>query len=158
VEVGEFVTARPADREVHDDVAEVLVRYATGIDTRDWTLFRTCFADDCQLDYGAHGVWNDPDAFTEYFEKVHAPYGHSLHRITNHAVRFNSEGVTARSYFDAIVMFADNKQVQARAAGYYDDDLTRTDQGWKIANRKVVLVDRSVVQQTDRTTDATAEG
>jgi hypothetical protein len=34
------------DREVREDVTEVLVRYATGIDTRDWELFRSCFTDD----------------------------------------------------------------------------------------------------------------
>ena len=145
------MSALRVDREVHQDVAEVLVRYATGIDRRDWTLFRTCFADDCQVDYGMVGVWNDPDTFTEYFEQLHAPFGHTMHRITNHVVTANGEGVTARSYFDVIVMYADNVHVRTRAAGYYDDELKRTDHGWKIANRKVVLVDRTVAQQSDQT-------
>ena len=44
------------DREVRQDVADVLVRYATGIDRRDWTQFRSCFTEDCQADYGDIGV------------------------------------------------------------------------------------------------------
>ena len=28
------------------------MRYATGVDTRDWELLRSCFADDCPVDYG----------------------------------------------------------------------------------------------------------
>ncbi len=40
------------DREVRQDIAEVLVRYATGIDRRDWALLRSCFTDDCEADYG----------------------------------------------------------------------------------------------------------
>ena len=39
------------DRDAEQDIAEVIVRYATGIDTRDWDLFRTCFTDDVQADY-----------------------------------------------------------------------------------------------------------
>ena len=39
-------------RSDHDLITDVLVRYATGIDTRNWPLFRTCFTDDVQADYG----------------------------------------------------------------------------------------------------------
>jgi len=49
----DFVTV---DRDVRADVADVLVRYATGIDQRDWALFRTCFTEDCEADYGGIGV------------------------------------------------------------------------------------------------------
>ena len=50
------------------DVAEVLVRYATGIDRRDWTLFRSCFTADCDIDYGDIGVWHGADAITAYMD------------------------------------------------------------------------------------------
>jgi hypothetical protein len=53
------------DRSDHELIGEVLVRYATGIDTKDWSLFRTCFTDDVLADYGDIGVWNG-DAITEY--------------------------------------------------------------------------------------------
>ena len=46
------------EREDRQDISEVLVRYATGIDRRDWPLFRTVFTDDCELDYGEIGTWH----------------------------------------------------------------------------------------------------
>ena len=45
-----MTSARDATRHARDDVAEVLIRYGTGIDRRDWTLFRSCFAEDCDAD------------------------------------------------------------------------------------------------------------
>jgi len=129
----------PVDREVREDVAEVLVRYATGIDRRDWALFRSCFTDDCEADYGEVGVWHGADEITAFMKTSHAECGHTLHRITNQAVTPTAGGVSARSYVDAIVMGADNRS-GVRAVGFYDDELTCTDDGWKIARRRFTMV------------------
>jgi SnoaL-like domain len=47
------------ERDDRQDIFDVLIRYATGIDRRDWSLFRAVFTDDCILDYGEIGVWNE---------------------------------------------------------------------------------------------------
>jgi 3-phenylpropionate/cinnamic acid dioxygenase small subunit len=133
------MTMPTVDREVRQDVADVLVRYASGIDRRDWGLFRTCFTDDCIVDYWDIGVWHGADAITEWMEQTHAACGPTLHRITNQAIAPNDDGVTARSYVDALIMRPDNR-VAARAIGYYDDALVRTDDGWKIAHRRYTMV------------------
>jgi 3-phenylpropionate/cinnamic acid dioxygenase small subunit len=52
------------EREDRQDICELLVRYATGIDRRDWPLFRTVFTDDCELDYRYSGSWSGFDAVT----------------------------------------------------------------------------------------------
>jgi len=133
------VTASALDRDTRQDVAEVLVRYATGIDRRDWKLFRTCFTEDCHADYGEIGVWDGVEAITEFMTKSHAPMGHTLHRISNEAVTRNGAGVAARSYVDAVLMAADGNS-GVHAIGFYDDELVRTDAGWKIAGRRFTLV------------------
>jgi hypothetical protein len=56
------MSAPKVDRDVRQDVADVLVRYATGIDRRDWALLRSCFTDDCEADYGEIGGWHSADA------------------------------------------------------------------------------------------------
>ena len=122
-----------------NDVADVLVRYATGIDSKDWALLRSCFTDDCIADYGDIGTWHGADEIAAWMEQSHAPCGHTLHRITNIAVTPDGDGVTTRCYVDALVMMADNES-GARAIGYYDDALVPTDDGWKIARRRFTLV------------------
>lgn len=138
------MTTQEIDREVRQDVADVLVRYASGIDRRDWDRFRTCFTDDCAADYGAIGAWSGADAITDWMQQVHDQCGHTMHRITNQDVRPTGDGVSARSYVEAIVMGADN-QAGVRVDGYYDDELVRTDDGWKIARRTFTTVLQSTI-------------
>ena len=133
------MTQSTVDRDVRQDVADVIVLYATGIDRRDWDLFRTCFTEDCHADYGDVGVWDGVEAITEFMVKSHAGMGHTLHRITNEAVTRSASGVAARSYVDAILLGADNR-AGVHAIGYYDDELVQTASGWKIARRRFTMV------------------
>jgi len=121
------------------DIADVLIRYATGIDRRDWPLFRTVFTDDCELDYGEIGTWNGVDAVTGFMEQAHAMAGHTLHRLTNQAIAVDGDKATARTYIDGLIMFADNDS-GVNAVGFYDDALVRTDDGWRIARRRYTQV------------------
>ena len=121
------------------DIADLLVRYATGIDRRDWVLFRSCFTDDCVADYGDIGVWHGADEITAWMDRAHQGAGHTLHRITTADVRAQPRGASARSYVDAIVLGADNL-TGIRAVGFYDDDLVHTEHGWQIRSRRFTSV------------------
>lgn len=116
------------------EISDVLVRYATGIDTRDWPLFRTVFTDDCELDYGEIGTWRGVDAVVEFMTAAHEMAGYTLHRITNQAATVDGDTATARAYIDALIMSQDNTS-GVSAAGFYDDELVRTDTGWRILRR-----------------------
>ena len=128
-----------ADRVAKYDIAEVLVRYATGIDRRDWDLFRTCFTEDCRLDYGDIGAWDGVDAVTEFMEASHAGMGHTLHRLTNVTVTVDGDRAVARTYVDAILMASDGR-TGLNPRGWYDDELVHTDDGWRIARRSYTMV------------------
>jgi 3-phenylpropionate/cinnamic acid dioxygenase small subunit len=121
------------------DISDLLIRYASGIDRRDWDLFRTVFTPDCRLDYGQIGSWDNVDAVTEFMDVAHAGAGHLLHRITNQVIDLNGDSATARSYVDVWVMSADNTS-GVNASGYYDDEIVRTTDGWRIARRKFTSV------------------
>lgn len=123
------------ERAIH----HLLLRYATGIDTRDWPLFRTCFAQDCEADYGSFGRWRGPREITEYMEGAHRQMGATLHRITNIVVESRNDEIVARSYVDAVLTDRAHG-VTHRATGFYDDCLIRTADGWRIARRKFTMV------------------
>ncbi|MBP2455328.1 nuclear transport factor 2 family protein [Mycolicibacterium lutetiense] len=125
--------------EDRTDIADVLVRYATGIDRRDWPLFRTVFTDDCVLDYGEIGKWNGVDAVTEFMDQVHAMAGHTMHRLSNHAIKVDGDTATARTYVDSLIMAQDNSS-GVSGIGFYDDELVRTADGWQIAQRRFTAV------------------
>jgi SnoaL-like domain len=128
------------ERPDRAEIAEVLVRYATGIDRRDWPLFRTCFTEDCEADYGSIGIWHGADEITEWMRLSHDACSHTLHRITNIVVDLDGDGgAKARSYVDAVVMGPVGTG-GAHALGYYDDQLVRSRQGWRIAQRGYTMV------------------
>ncbi|MEB3980705.1 nuclear transport factor 2 family protein [Mycobacterium sp. 663a-19] len=127
------------EREDRQDISELLLRYATGIDRRDWALFRTVFTDDCELDYGEIGVWKGVDAVAEFMEQVHALAGHTMHRLSNVAITVDGHRAVARTYIDGLIMASDNAS-GVNAIGFYDDEIVRTDAGWRIARRRYTQV------------------
>lgn len=125
-------------RAVHE-IQEVLVRYATGIDRRDWDLFRTCFTDDVVAAYDGVGEWHGVDEITAYMSAVHADLGHTLHRLSNMAVTVEGDTATARTYVDAVIMAADGAS-GVNPVGFYDDELVRSSDGWRIRRRTFTSV------------------
>lgn len=122
------------EREDRQDISDVLLRYATGIDRRDWPLFRSAFTDDCDADYGEIGTWRGADAITDFMERSHAMAGRTMHRLTNQVIAVDGDVASARTYVDGLIMFGDNGS-GVNAIGIYDDELVRTDAGWRIARR-----------------------
>jgi uncharacterized protein (TIGR02246 family) len=135
------------EREDRQDISELLVRYATGIDRRDWSLFRTVFTDDCELDYGVIGSWKGVYAVAEFMEQVHALAGHTMHRLSNQAITVDGDKAEARTYIDGLIMAGDNKS-GVNALGFYDDEIVRTDGGWRIARRRYTQVRLTAVGET----------
>jgi hypothetical protein len=72
-------------------------------------------------------------------EQTHAMAGHTLHRMSNQAIAVDGDTASARSYVDALIMSADNSS-GVNAVGFYDDALTRTAEGWRIARRRFTVV------------------
>jgi 3-phenylpropionate/cinnamic acid dioxygenase small subunit len=127
-------------RDVHHDIVELLNRYATGIDSRNWTLFRSCFTDDCVVDYGAIEVPSGADGVTAWMEQAHRDMGHTLHRMSNYVINAmgNADSVTARSYVDALLTI--DSATTTEGIGYYDDVIVRDGNAWKIASRTFTMV------------------
>lgn len=122
----------------HDVLAirEVIDRYATAIDRRDWPRLRTCFTPDCTADYGRAGAWTGREPFVAWLEEIHRDVGPTLHRMTNHTVQVDGDAATARSYVDALLRVEHKGHDLLQVAGTYDDELVRTAEGWKITCRR----------------------
>ena len=127
------------ERAAKQDIAEVLVRYASGIDRRDWPLFRTVFTDDVHADYGDVGVFEGVDALTAFMEVSHVDMGHTMHKLSNLAITVDGDRAASRTYVDAVLMAPDG-QSGLNPVGFYDDELLRTPDGWRIARRRFTSV------------------
>jgi SnoaL-like protein len=122
-----------ADKE---KIAEVLIRYATGIDSKDWPLFRSCWTDEIDVDYGDLGHFATAEALTDLMRQIHHGMGPTYQRITNLVIKPDGNRATARSYVHALLMaIPDDSASWVEALGHYDDELVRTSDGWRIARR-----------------------
>jgi hypothetical protein len=121
-----------------DDIADVLVRYATGIDSKNSALLRSCFTDDLYADYGNTGVWEGGDAITKWMDDTHRTMPATNHMISNVVVAVDGDHATATSYVHAVLVINEERTQAVDAVGTYHDVLVRTAEGWKIRERRFV--------------------
>src|ERR1035438_4549657 len=121
-----------------DAIISVLVRYATGIDQRDWSLFETCFTADLTADYGSIGRFANRDTLVQFMTEGHKKVGRTLHRLTNFVVKGNEHSVWSRCYIDALLLPLSQDGSIRRAHGWYDDTFVRCNSDWRIKTRHFV--------------------
>jgi len=123
-------------------INDVIYRYSTGVDGKDWALFRTCFADPLNADFTSTGVPAPRtfplDTWIRVVQKTLSPYRVTQHFNSNVIIKVNGDEATAVVYLKARhfpLDDPDNKKIWD-VGGYYTDRLVRTPEGWKIANLK----------------------
>ncbi len=118
-------------------IADVLIRYATALDSRDWPLLGSCFTSDGVTDYQELGGVNEgPEAIIRLCHGALSGLDASQHLITNIAVELDGDRATASCYFQAQHTYrgldgGDNFLV----GGTYRDSLVRGANGWQIQHR-----------------------
>lgn len=124
--------------EARSLIGDVLIRYATGVDQRDWPLFRTCWTPDVEADYGQIGIFSGVDALTDFMVASHDAMGPTHHRLSNFVIDVDGDRATARSYVHAILIAVPGDASSwIDAVGTYEDVLVRTADGWRISKRTV---------------------
>jgi 3-phenylpropionate/cinnamic acid dioxygenase small subunit len=119
---------------------DILYRYATGIDRRDWSLLRSCFTDMCELDYGDIGKWSTGDEVTKAMSDFQHNYMRSLHQISNPVVKISGDRASASSYVHVISVPVKEPDRLEEGFGYFDDKLVRSGDVWRIAERTFTMV------------------
>jgi 3-phenylpropionate/cinnamic acid dioxygenase small subunit len=117
------------------EITDLLNRYATAQDTRDWALLASCFTDDAKLDYDTSGTFDRAD-FVAHCEAGLAPMKATQHLVSNHVVTVDGDRAQSTSYVVAQHVLGDD--VTFTLGGTYHDLLVRTPEGWRIAGRRFV--------------------
>lgn len=119
-------------------IQDLMSRYAAMVDQRDWDAMDRVFSPDATIDYTTTGGISGPYRSTlEWLHRALEPWPINLHYITNLTVELDGDRAKSRCYFYAPMGRAeqDGGQLVITNAGWYDDDLVRTDDGWRIARR-----------------------
>jgi SnoaL-like domain len=119
------------------DVAETMARFAAGMDTKDWPLYRSVFTDEIDIDYrswraDSYGPMT-ADAWVARAQRLFPGLDASQHALSN--MRFEIDGDTAVCH---AYVRADHYLVNPHGGsmftigGIYSDRLVRSPGGWLI--------------------------
>lgn len=127
-------------QEVSDriEINDLLIRYTKAIDEKDWSLLEQVFTPDAQVDYvssgGIAGVFPEVKA---WLAKALSAFPETLHLIGNSEVELAGDTARARTAVYNPMFFAnkDGSRHHFAVGAYYNDELVRTDAGWRISQR-----------------------
>ena len=119
------------------EIDDVLVRYSTAIDTKDFDLLDDVFTADADCDYEVVGGFRgDPAAFKAWLSEVMGFFEFHMHYVTNRAVVLDGDTATAVSYLYNPCVLKGGDGTVLDEGGRYHDILVRTPDGWRIASRR----------------------
>ncbi len=127
------------------EIGDVQLRYATGTDTRNWELFRTCFTDELEVDFssgfGLPGVRLRADDWVRRTAPRMNALQATQHVITNHVITFEDDNhATCVAYVQARHHNPNSTGDSDHTVyGYYTNQFERTSDGWRIAKLKLTV-------------------
>jgi hypothetical protein len=128
----------------HDnaEIIGVLNLYGFLLDAQQWDLFHRVFTADVKSEFGTAGlVWPDLASLKAHFVEFHEALDNHQHEIMGHVVHVDGDRAYAFSYGNWLL----RREAVAGdptwlGTGWYDDELVRTQAGWRIRSRVARMV------------------
>ena len=120
-----------------EDVGDVILRYARGVDRRDWELVRSCFADDAVVEGSRFS--GPVDEYLATLRPGVESFPTTMHFMGNQLVEIDGNRASTETYAIAH-HFADAEGREERIVMgvRYLDDLECRDGWWVIVRRRAV--------------------
>jgi 3-phenylpropionate/cinnamic acid dioxygenase small subunit len=113
------------------EIHELLARYARGVDTKDWALYRSVFTPDATIDYSSAGaIAGTRDEVAAWLEAGFVDIPMTQHFISNVEIELDGDRAKVRAMFYNPMQLPGMSDL-SYCGGYYDHDLVRTADGWK---------------------------
>ena len=113
------------------EIAKLLTRYATAVDTKDWDLYRSVFTDDAQIDYSSAGaIAGTRDEVADWLAQAFEAMPMTMHYITNIDTDIVGDTAHVRAMFYNPMTLPGSSELSC-CGGYYNHQLVRTPEGWR---------------------------
>ncbi|HEV2309489.1 MAG TPA: nuclear transport factor 2 family protein [Acidimicrobiia bacterium] len=130
-------------------VAETVYRYATGVDRRDWALYRSLFADTVAVDFSSFAPDLRPavmsgDDWVAGVVPLFTGLAATQHSMTNPLATVEGDAATITMYVRAHHVYdPDDPTSWYTVGGYYDDTLARVDDRWLLTGVRLTVTWRA---------------
>ena len=133
----------PTASEHHDAIVRKVYEYAYGIDTRDWDLYRSVFADEIRTDFSSYNG-NDAsqlaaDDWVAGVQPLFTGLDATQHSMSNPLVDIAGDQARCRMYMQAAHFLNDWPEPEFTIGGYYDDELVLGPDGWRISSVTLIV-------------------
>lgn len=123
------------------EIIDVLNRYATACDSRNWDLFTEVFTEDVETDYGGDYKFNSREAIVNLIRSMLGGCGPTQHLLGNYRIEIERDA--ANSVCSVRAFHAGKGEAEGKTFemwGEYRDKLKRTEYGWRINRRELTTV------------------
>lgn len=122
------------------EIEDVLTRYCTAIDTKQFDDLDSVFIPDASIDYtSAGGVKGPLPEVKKWLAEVLNMFPMTQHSVTNFQIRIEGDSATSRCAFYNPMGLEPAEGTESMTlmffGGYYNDKLIRTSDGWRISER-----------------------
>ena len=127
------------------DVIRSIQRYASGVDMRDWALYRSAFTDELEVDFsswsGGAPMTLPADQWVQNVRSVLSGFEATQHTLTNFVVDVSGETAHAVVYMQAQHFLPNTKgDSTLTLGGYYTHELVLAAPGdWKIRKARLTV-------------------
>lgn len=122
------------------DIADVLYRYSSAVDSFDTAGVRSALADDIWAQYGNSDPVEGGDKLAAWIAEATATVIWQHHLLNVYHVTVDGDQAKTLSYLTSYQVFEENPDAAVILVARYHDELRRTSDGWKISRRVMELL------------------
>ena len=117
-------------------IIQIINLYGIAVDSQRWELFDRIFSKEVEADFSETARWTNLASFKSDFALFHRIFDSTQHSMSNHLVNVNGDVAHAFTYgmWRLIRRGVEGGDLW-EGTGWYDDELTRTEAGWRIKRR-----------------------
>ena len=124
---------------------DVMLKYAAGVDERDFDLYASCFMDNVEiLDFGESTI-NGRDNWVAFVKEALNAYGPTQHMLGPQFATIDGDEAHCRTDVQALHYLKEPEGEILTLWATYETDMKRVNGGWKISRHR--LVSRGIRQQ-----------
>lgn len=129
-----------SDQLTADRIAlqDVMLRYAAGVDERDFDMYRSCFADDVEVLGFGDETFNGVDAWVDYVKTALERFGPTQHMLGPQLATVDGDTAHARTDVQALHYLKEPEGATLTLWATYESDMRRTNGAWKIYRHRLV--------------------
>ena len=128
-------------------IVETMNKYAIGIDTKDYELFRSIFLDDVEVTViydpnwkgGEEVKFNGKEEWVSYVEEAISQYRATQHMLGNPMIRFDGKIAKVRTDLQASHYYIKDPEAKTTLWGFYETHMVKN-KNWRIIKHTLTSI------------------